>query len=78
MQELSQYITIDSVVYACVDNKESSKNVYCTSTRAGPIQYIWRVATHDSNWPIATQSITLIRFNFANITQPSMLGCVKT
>ena len=32
--------------------------------RAGPIQYIWRVATHDSNWPIATQSIALIRFNF--------------
>ena len=29
-------------------------------TRAGPIQYIWRVATHDSNWQIATQSIALI------------------
>ena len=34
------------------------------SSRAGPNQYIWRVATHDSNWPIVTQSITLIRFNF--------------
>ena len=32
--------------------------------RAGPIQYIWRVATHDSNWQISTKSITLIRFNF--------------
>ena len=28
------------------------------------VQYIWRVATHDSNLPMETQSITLIRFNF--------------
>ena len=37
---------------------------YSLLSRAGPIQYIWRVATHDSNWPIATQSIALIWFNF--------------